>query len=97
MASDEAWERLEKCTTLRAASEDATVVFALGDNVMAKQKKLKTIVKVYELAQALFQGVHMEIGSDTDSDDTNGGNADEHAARHINKHAPTEISMSVAT
>ena len=39
---------------------------------------MKTIVDVYELPRPLFQGVYMEIESDTDSDDCNEG----HAAKH---------------
>ena len=71
MLPNESWVRLEKATALKVAIEDASVIFASDTDALAKQKKLKMVMKAYGLAQSLFQAVDMEIGSDTDSDDAN--------------------------
>ena len=79
MLPNESWARLEKSMALKAAIEDAGVIFASDDDVLAKQK-LKIVMKAYELARSLFQAVDMEIESDTDNDDADKVVAETHTA-----------------
>ena len=80
MLPNESWARLEKSMALKAAIEDANVIFASDDDALAKQKNLKIVVEAYELARSLFQAVDMEIESDTDNDDADKVVTETHAA-----------------
>ncbi len=72
IASVELWQKLEACLTLKAATQDATEIFGLDGDVLAKQAKLKTVAEVYELDPTSFQTVFMEIEAKSDEENAQG-------------------------
>lgn len=64
---------------LKAAIDEAEAIFGLDEDAVVKQKKLKLVLKAYELAPSLFHAVSMEIKSDTDIDAMNGKKTYTHA------------------